>query len=119
VDYDQPSTDAAEFLEIKNVSGEAIDLSSYSVELVNGTGGGATVYQTITLPTVSLAAGDYFVVCANLATVANCDLDVAPDTNLIQNGPPTPWPSSRDPPSSIPCRTRASGEHRQRHRHHR
>jgi hypothetical protein len=37
---------------------------------------------------VTLAAGEYFVVCANAATVANCDLDVSPDTDLIQNGAP-------------------------------
>jgi uncharacterized protein len=88
VDYDQPSIDTAEFLELKNVSASAIDLDPYTVELVNGTGGGAALYQTIGLPAVSLAAGDYFVVCANPGTVANCDLDVAPDTNLIQNGEP-------------------------------
>jgi len=88
VDYDQPSTDTAEFLELKNVSGSAIDLGPYSVELVNGTGGGATVYQTIDLPDVSLATGGYYVVCANTATTADCDLDVAPDTNLVQNGDP-------------------------------
>jgi hypothetical protein len=88
VDYDQPSTDTAEFMELKNVSGSAINLDSYTVELVNGTGGGATIYQTIDLPSVSLAAGDYYVVCANAATTANCDLDVSPDTNLIQNGAP-------------------------------
>jgi predicted extracellular nuclease len=88
IDYDQPSTDAAEFLEIKNVSGAPVDLAGHSVELVNGTGGGAAVYQTIALPSTTLAAGGYLVVCANAATVANCDLDVAPDTNLIQNGAP-------------------------------
>jgi predicted extracellular nuclease len=88
IDYDQPGTDTAEFVEIKNVSDEAIDLNPYTVELVNGTGGGASVYQAIDLPAVSLAAGGYFVVCANATTVPNCDLDVAPDTNLIQNGAP-------------------------------
>jgi predicted extracellular nuclease len=88
IDYDQPGTDMAEFLEIKNVSGSAIDLDPYTVELVNGTGGGASEYQTIDLPDVPLAADGYFVVCGNAATVANCDLDVAPDTNLIQNGSP-------------------------------
>jgi len=88
IDYDQPGTDAAEFLEIKNVSGAPVDLTGHTVELVNGTGGGAAVYQTIALPSTTLAAGDYFVVCANAATVANCDLDMAPDTNLIQNGAP-------------------------------
>jgi uncharacterized protein len=88
VDYDQPSTDEAEFIEIKNVSGSDVALSGYSVELVNGTGGGASTYDTIPLPDVSLAAGDYFVVCANAATVPNCDLDDDPDTNFIQNGAP-------------------------------
>jgi hypothetical protein len=37
---------------------------------------------------VVLAAGDYYVICANNGTVANCDLDVTPDTNWIQNGAP-------------------------------
>jgi uncharacterized protein len=88
VDYDQAGTDSAEYLELKNVSSLAIDLDPYVVQLVNGTGGGATVYDSIDLPAVSLAAGDYYVVCANAATVANCDLDDAPDTNFIQNGDP-------------------------------
>jgi len=88
VDYDQPSTDTAEFLELKNVSASAIDLDPYSVELVNGNAGGAVIYQTIGLPSVSLAAGDHYVVCGDAATTANCDLDVTPDLNLIQNGGP-------------------------------
>jgi len=86
VDYDQPSIDTAEFLELTNVSASAIDLGPYTVELVNGSGAG--VYQTIDLPAFSLEAGDQYVVCANAATTANCDLDVAPDSNLIQNGAP-------------------------------
>jgi predicted extracellular nuclease len=88
VDYDQASTDAAEFLELENVSGSAINLDTYVVQLVNGTGGGATVYDTIDLPAVTLAADDYYVVCANTATVANCDLDDGPNTDFIQNGAP-------------------------------
>ena len=88
VDYDQTSTDTAEFVEIKNVSGAAVDLTGYNLVLVNGSGGNAVVYDTIALPAISLAAGDYFVVCANAATVANCDLDDGPDTNFIQNGSP-------------------------------
>ncbi|MGH2750582.1 MAG: lamin tail domain-containing protein [Actinomycetota bacterium] len=88
IDYDQPSTDTAEFLEIKNVSGAPVGLDSYALQLVNGTGGGAALYQTIDLPDVALASGDYFVICGDAATVPNCDLDVAPDSNLIQNGAP-------------------------------
>ena len=87
IDYDQAGTDAAEFVELKNVSGVPVDLAGYNVELVNGSSG-AVIYNTIALPPVSLAAGDYFVVCANAATVANCDLDGSPDTNFIQNGAP-------------------------------
>jgi uncharacterized protein len=88
VDYDQASTDTAEFLELENVSGSAINLDTYLVQLVNGTGGGAAVYDTIDLPAVTLAAGDYYVVCANAANVANCDLDDDPNTDFIQNGAP-------------------------------
>jgi predicted extracellular nuclease len=88
VDYDQPSTDDGEFLELKNVSTSAIDLGPYTVELVNGNGGGAALYQTLDLPGVALAAGEHYVVCANASSTANCDLDVLPDTNLIQNGSP-------------------------------
>jgi predicted extracellular nuclease len=88
IDYDQASTDTAEFIEIKNVSANAIDLESYDVLVVNGAGGGASIATTINLPAFSLAAGDYYVVCANTATVANCDLDVTPNTDLIQNGAP-------------------------------
>jgi len=88
IDYDQPSTDTAEFVEIKNVGTVSANLNEFTLELVNGTGGGAAVYDTIALPAVSLASGDYFVVCANAATVANCDLDDSPDTNFIQNGAP-------------------------------
>ncbi|MGH3070990.1 MAG: ExeM/NucH family extracellular endonuclease [Gaiellaceae bacterium] len=88
IDYDQPSTDTAEFVELKNVNSQPVNLGTYTVELVNGTGGGAVVYQTIALPAVSLAAGDYFVVCANNTNTTDCDLDVDPNENLVQNGDP-------------------------------
>ena len=85
IDYDQPGTDAAEFLEIKNVGSSALDLSEFTVELVNG----ATdlVYRMIPL-TGTLAAGDYYVICGNASNTANCDLEVTPNTDLIQNGAP-------------------------------
>ncbi len=88
IDYDQPGTDAAEFVELRNVSGAATNLDTYTLELVNGSTSPAVVFQQVDLPNVSLADGDYFVICANTATTANCDLDVSPDTNLIQNGAP-------------------------------
>jgi hypothetical protein len=46
------------------------------------------VYLTIALPNVSLAEGAFFVVCGDGAQVPYCDLDVTPDSNLIQNGAP-------------------------------
>ena len=72
----RPGTDATEFLELKNVSGSAIPLNGWTVELFNGASTVSAVYQTIPLPDVSLAAGDYFVVCANATLTASCDLDV-------------------------------------------
>jgi uncharacterized protein len=88
IDYDQAGTDTAEFIEIKNVSASAVDLDSYELLVVNGNGGGAAIATTINLPSFNLAAGDYYVVCANTATMNNCDLDVTPNTDLIQNGAP-------------------------------
>lgn len=86
IDYDQSGTDAAEFIEIKNIGAAAAGLDGLAVVLVNGSND--SVYKTINLPNVSLPAGGYFVVCANAANTPNCDLDVTPDTNLIQNGAP-------------------------------
>jgi hypothetical protein len=88
IDYDQPSTDTAEFVEILNAGAEPASLDGVELVLVNGNGGGAVIYQTIALPDVLLDSGDYFVVCANAANTPSCDLDVSPDTNLIQNGAP-------------------------------
>lgn len=88
IDYDQPGTDAAEFIEIKNISASAIGLQGWTVELINGNNGGATPYppSPIALQNVNLAAGDYYVVCGTGSSVPNCDLFVSSFT--IQNGPP-------------------------------
>jgi len=83
VDYDQPGGDTAEFVEIINAGNSPADLDGLNLVLVNGSNG--TPYQTIALPAIMLGAGDYYVVCSNAATVANCDLDII---NSIQNGAP-------------------------------
>ncbi|MDH5519072.1 MAG: ExeM/NucH family extracellular endonuclease, partial [Acidimicrobiia bacterium] len=87
IDYDQEGTDSAEFIELYNSGGEA-DLAGWTIQLINGAGGGATVYNTIPLDDTTLAPGGFLVVCANATTVANCDIDGDPDTNFIQNGAP-------------------------------
>ncbi len=89
VDYDQPSTDVAEFLEIKNVGSTPFNLQNLAVVLVNGSNGQAAIYQTITSATwPTLAPGDYFVICGNDANTVNCDHVGPAATNLIQNGVP-------------------------------
>jgi len=86
IDYDQPGTDTAEFVEIYNAGAADISLSGYNLEFVNGSNG--EIYQNFALPGVTLAAGDYFVVCGNASQVFACGLDVSPNSNLIQNGAP-------------------------------
>ena len=83
VDYDQPGSDTAEFVEILNRGTEVGNLSTVELVLVNGNGGAP--YQTIGLPDVDLAPGEHFVVCKDAATVAVCDLDAI---SSIQNGSP-------------------------------
>lgn len=84
VDADQTSTDSAEFLELYNTGTSAVDLSDAVLVFFNGSDDAS--YAAFDLDGITLAAGDYFVLCANAATTPNCDLDVEPDENLIQNG---------------------------------
>lgn len=85
IDYDQPGSDRAEFVELFN-TGPALDLAGYTLDLINGSTGGA--YRRFPLGTDRLPAGGYVVLCGYAGAVRNCDLDVAPDGNLIQNGAP-------------------------------
>ncbi len=87
VDYDNPGTDNAEWIELRNNGSIAYDLNGYKVELVNGSAGGAAVYKTIVLPTFSLAPGAYYVI-GNNATIPNINLVETPATDMIQNGAP-------------------------------
>lgn len=86
VDYDQPGTDSAEYIELKNTGNVAFPLNNVSIVLVNGTSGNPAVYNVIASATwPDLAAGAYFTLCGD--PTAGCD-DVLPvASNAVQNGP--------------------------------
>ncbi len=86
VDYDQPATDTAEFIELYNSSLNAIDLGGYSIVLVNGNN--TTPYDTIALPSQLLNPGSYFVICGSMNFVPNSNLVLSVPSNIIQNGSP-------------------------------
>ncbi len=85
VDYQQPGDDNAEFVEIKNVTNLPVNLSGYQLYLVNGAG---TLYNSPINLSSNLGAGQYYVVCGNAANVINCNQDVSPDMDLLENGTP-------------------------------
>jgi len=85
IDYDQPGSDRAEFVELFN-TGTALNLTGYTLDLINGSTGVA--YRHFPLGTNGLSAGGYFVLCGEPNSVPNCNLDVSPNRNLIQNGAP-------------------------------
>jgi hypothetical protein len=84
VDSDSPGTDAAEFLELYDGGAGNTALDGLVVVFFNGSVD--TSYQAFDLDGYSTDANGYFVICGNAANVSNCDLDVTPDSNLIQNG---------------------------------
>ena len=85
VDADQAGTDSAEFVELYDGGDGNTDLTGLVLVLFNGSDD-ASYTPAIDLDGYSTNADGYFVVCGDEANVANCDLDVSPDTNLIQNG---------------------------------
>lgn len=84
VDADQVSTDSAEFVELYDGGIGNSDLSGLVLVLYNGSDDAS--YLAFDLDGFSTSGSGYFVLCGNAANTANCDLDVSPDTNLIQNG---------------------------------
>lgn len=84
VDADQSGTDSAEFIELFDGGVGNTDLSGLSLVFYNGNGDAS--YQSFDLDGFSTDNDGYFVLCANATNTVNCDLDVSPDTNLIQNG---------------------------------
>ena len=87
IDYNQPGTDATEYVEL---AGPAGTYSAVIVELVNGNGD--AVYQTADLGAITLTdeSNGYGFYVIGAATVPNVDLTPGswPATNIIQNGDP-------------------------------
>ncbi|MBP6511420.1 MAG: lamin tail domain-containing protein [Bacteroidia bacterium] len=89
VDYDQPSVDSAEFIELYNASPSGINLGDYTVLLFNGNASSNSFYDSFPLPSQVLNSGDYFVICGGSGLVPNCDMVLANKfANIIQNGFP-------------------------------
>lgn len=84
VDSDSVGTDTAEFIELYDGGNGNTALDGYIVVLFNGSDDKS--YLTVDLSGHTTDAQGYFVICGNAANVANCDLDISPDSNLIQNG---------------------------------
>ena len=86
IDYDQPGTDTAEFIELFNSGSSSISLDNYSISLINGNSGSS--YRSIDLTGFNVNANGYFVVCGDAEQVANCDYSFTTSSGWFQNGSP-------------------------------
>lgn len=89
IDYDNISTDTAEFVELYNASGAVLPLNGLKVVLVNGATN--TVYQTIDLSSSGqLAIGQYLVIAGQSVIVQNSAKRIDPlwSQDQLQNGAP-------------------------------
>jgi hypothetical protein len=87
VDYDMPSTDNAELIEIHNPSSSPVSLAGKQVLLINGANG--AIYATINL-TGTIAANGYLVIAGPNVSVSApaTKFDPGWTTDKIQNGAP-------------------------------
>ena len=86
IDYDQPGTDTAEFIELFNSGTSSVSLDNFTIELINGNN--SLSYRTISLSNFSIDANAYFVVCGDASLVANCDYSFTTTSSWMQNGSP-------------------------------
>lgn len=91
IDYDQPGTDTAEFVEILNPGSQPVSLAGYQLVLVNGANN--QPYQTVKLDSAgTIAPGQFLVVGASsvVATIPATALkiDAGAVSNYLQNGSP-------------------------------
>jgi len=86
IDYDQPGSDTAEFIEIYNSGSASVSLDSFSIDLINGNNGSS--YRIIDLTGFSINASGYFVICGDASQVVNCDYSFTASSSWLQNGAP-------------------------------
>ena len=86
IDYDQPGTDTAEFIELFNSGTSEVSLENYSVDLINGSN--SSPYRSIDLSGLNINASGYFVICGDASLVANCDYSFTTTSGWMQNGAP-------------------------------
>jgi hypothetical protein len=87
IDYDQPGVDSAEYVELYNVGPNPVNLADFKLVLFNGnpSGTGNVAYDSIQLPSQTLTAGSFFVICGNSGKVPNCNATFSAATNCLQN----------------------------------
>ena len=81
-DVDQGDTDAAEFIELYGNPYESLD----GLVLVLYDGLHNVVYRAYDLSGYSCDSGGFFVICGDVNNCPDCDLDVFPDLDFIQDG---------------------------------
>lgn len=86
IDYDQPGSDTAEFIELFNSGMSDISLDDFTIGLINGSN--SSNYRTIDLSGHQISAEGYFVVCGDASQVANCDYSFTTSSGWLQNGSP-------------------------------
>jgi hypothetical protein len=85
IDYDQPGVDSAEYVELYNAGPNPVNLADFKLVMFNGSTSGNVPYDSIQLPSQTLLAGSYFVICGNSGKVPNCNATFSAASNCIQN----------------------------------
>jgi hypothetical protein len=87
IDYDQPGTDTAEFIEIKNQGQCPVPLADIAVVLVNGTGGSEYLTVPLSQGGFQLSPGAYLVLHGAGVIVPPGVISIGMST-MVQNGSP-------------------------------